>query len=138
MAQVLSMISIEGRTPLPGILLEAIIALFLIAIGSFDTLVYGLSFAGWIFYGSAVMAVPILRYRLPDRPRPYKVRRQVNILAVRNVLYFVYKLPLNSAIYILCSMPFYNTFHSIQATGVHHLQDMKKSTYSYYKFTLLD
>ncbi|XP_033638817.1 b(0,+)-type amino acid transporter 1-like [Asterias rubens] len=42
----------------------AIIAVFLIAVGSFDTLVYGLSFAGWIFYGSAVLAVPILRYRL--------------------------------------------------------------------------
>ncbi|XP_033638357.1 b(0,+)-type amino acid transporter 1-like isoform X2 [Asterias rubens] len=73
MAQVLSMISIKRRTPLPGIFLEAIIAVFLIAVGSFDTLVYGLSFAGWIFYGSAVLAVPILRYRLPDRPRPFKV-----------------------------------------------------------------
>ncbi|XP_022096463.1 b(0,+)-type amino acid transporter 1-like isoform X2 [Acanthaster planci] len=89
MAQFLSMISINRRTPLPGIGLEVLVALFLVAIGSFDTLLYGLSFAGWGFYGAAVMAVPVLRYRLPNRPRPFKVPIILPILVFLCSLYLI-------------------------------------------------
>ncbi|XP_038053071.1 b(0,+)-type amino acid transporter 1-like isoform X2 [Patiria miniata] len=118
MVHILSMISINRRTPLPGICLEVLIALFLIAIGSFDTLLYGLSFAGWGFYGAAVMAVPVLRYRQPDRPRPFKVPIILAMLVFICSLYLVISPFVNgpdieiiyACLFILSGLVFYFPF----------------------------
>ncbi|XP_038053138.1 b(0,+)-type amino acid transporter 1-like [Patiria miniata] len=118
MVQFLSMISVNRRTPLPGICLEVLISLFLIAIGSFDTLLYGLSFAGWGFYGASVLAVPVLRYRQPNRPRPFKVPIILAILVFICSLYLVISPFVNgpdieiiyACLFILSGLVFYFPF----------------------------
>jgi APA family basic amino acid/polyamine antiporter len=40
--------------------------------GSFDQLTDMLIFASFIFYGATTLGVFVLRYKMPDVPRPYK------------------------------------------------------------------
>jgi len=44
----------------------------LVLSGSFDQLTDMLVFASFIFYGATALGVFILRYKMPDTPRPYK------------------------------------------------------------------
>jgi len=55
-----------------AILYQAIWASVLILSGSFDQLTDMLIFASFIFYGATTLGVFILRYKMPDVPRPYK------------------------------------------------------------------
>jgi APA family basic amino acid/polyamine antiporter len=41
--------------------------------GTFDTLTDTLIFVSWIFYAAGAYGVFILRKKMPDAPRPYKV-----------------------------------------------------------------
>jgi len=41
--------------------------------GSFDTITDYVIFASWLFYMLGAMGVFILRKKMPDAPRPYKV-----------------------------------------------------------------
>ncbi len=47
--------------------------LVLAASGSYEQLYTYVIFAGWIFYGAAILAVIVLRRRRPDLRRPYRV-----------------------------------------------------------------
>jgi APA family basic amino acid/polyamine antiporter len=60
------------NTPSMAILYQAIWASVLILSGSFDQLTDMLIFASFIFYGATTLGVFILRYKMPDVPRPYK------------------------------------------------------------------
>lgn len=65
----------SGRqnTPINAILLQSLWASILIILGSFEQLVIYSGFALVIFSALAVGAVPILRQREPDLPRPYRI-----------------------------------------------------------------
>lgn len=60
------------NTPSTAIWYQAIWSSVLILSGSFDQLTDMLIFASFIFYGATTLGVFILRYRMPDVPRPYK------------------------------------------------------------------
>jgi APA family basic amino acid/polyamine antiporter len=61
------------RTLSFGIAAQAVWTALLVLSGSFETLApYGM-IAAWLFYGLAVAGVVILRRKLPDRPRPYRM-----------------------------------------------------------------
>jgi APA family basic amino acid/polyamine antiporter len=60
------------NTPSTAIWYQAIWASVLVLSGSFDQLTDMLIFASFIFYGATTLGVFILRYRMPDTPRPYK------------------------------------------------------------------
>ncbi len=61
------------NTPSYALLMQAFWASMLVLSGSFDQLTDMLIFASFIFYGATTLGVFILRYRMPDAPRPYKV-----------------------------------------------------------------
>ena len=52
---------------------QALWACLLVLSGTFDQLTDMLIFAAFIFYGATTLGVFILRKRMPDAPRPYKV-----------------------------------------------------------------
>ena len=61
------------KTPSVAILLQAIWSIVLVWSGSFDQLTDMLVFASFIFYGATALGVMLLRRKLPDLHRPYRV-----------------------------------------------------------------
>jgi len=61
------------NTPSFSLFIQAIWTSILVLSGSFDQLTDMLIFASFIFYGTTTLGVFILRYKMPNTPRPYKV-----------------------------------------------------------------
>jgi basic amino acid/polyamine antiporter, APA family len=61
------------QTPGNALLLQGIWTSMLVMSGSFDMLTDMLIFVSWFFYGMSALGVFILRRKMPDRDRPYKV-----------------------------------------------------------------
>jgi APA family basic amino acid/polyamine antiporter len=60
-------------TPANALLLHGLWTSLLVLSGSFDTLTDMLIFVSWLFYGLSALGVFILRKKMPDAPRPYRV-----------------------------------------------------------------
>jgi APA family basic amino acid/polyamine antiporter len=60
-------------TPSLAIVCGAAWTILLVLTGSYDTLYSYTILAGWIFYTMSVAAVSVLRRKLPDAPRPYRM-----------------------------------------------------------------
>ena len=63
----------KSNAPANSLILQGIWASVLVLSGTFDQLTDMIIFAVFIFYGATSLAVFILRRRMPDAPRPYKV-----------------------------------------------------------------
>lgn len=61
------------RTPANALMLQAIWTSLLVLSGTFDILTDMLIFISWIFYAAGAFGVFVLRKKMPDAPRPYKV-----------------------------------------------------------------
>lgn len=61
------------QTPSNALVLNAVWSCVLIFSGSFDTLTDMLIFVTWFFYGMSALGLFVLRFRMPDAARPYKV-----------------------------------------------------------------
>ncbi len=61
------------RTPGAALVAQGIWASILVLSGTFDQLTDMLIFVSWIFYAAAAYSVIILRKKMPDAPRPYRV-----------------------------------------------------------------
>ena len=61
------------NTPGNALWLNAIWTILLIISGSFDMLTDMLVFVSWFFYGMSALGLILLRIRMPEAPRPYKV-----------------------------------------------------------------
>ncbi|MBI1807663.1 MAG: amino acid permease [Ignavibacteria bacterium] len=60
------------RTPIPSLLVQALLACMLILTGTFDQLTTYVVFASWIFYAMSCGAVFLLRKKSPNVHRSYK------------------------------------------------------------------
>ena len=63
----------NAHVPAHSLLYQGIWACVLVLSGTFDQLTDMIIFAVFIFYGATTLGVFILRNRMPDAPRPYKV-----------------------------------------------------------------
>lgn len=63
----------KARSPVRSLLYQCIWACLLVLSGTFDQLTDMVIFAVFIYYGATTLGVFILRRRMPDAPRPYKV-----------------------------------------------------------------
>jgi len=61
------------RTPGTSLVLQGIWASLLTLTGTFDQLTTYVIFASWVFYALGAFGVFVLRRKMPDAPRPYKV-----------------------------------------------------------------
>jgi basic amino acid/polyamine antiporter, APA family len=61
------------HTPGASLVVQGIWSVLLLFTGTFDTLTDMLIFISWIFYAAGAYGVFILRKKMPDAPRPYKV-----------------------------------------------------------------
>jgi APA family basic amino acid/polyamine antiporter len=85
------------HTPSASLVVQGIWSVLLLFSGTFDTLTDMLIFASWIFYAAGAYGVFVLRRKMPDAPRPYKVPGYPIIpwifvlLAVVYLVFTVYK-----------------------------------------------
>jgi len=63
----------KAKTPANSLILQGIWASVLVLSGTFDQLTDMIIFAVFFFYGATALGVFILRRKMPDAPRPYKV-----------------------------------------------------------------
>lgn len=63
----------KHNTPSTAVIYQAVIASVLVLSGSFDQLTDMLVFASFIVYGATALGVFVLRHKMPDVHRPYKV-----------------------------------------------------------------
>jgi APA family basic amino acid/polyamine antiporter len=60
-------------TPHTSLVVQGILSSVLVMSGSFDTITDYVIFATWFFYMLTALGVIVLRKKMPDAPRPYKV-----------------------------------------------------------------
>ncbi len=70
-----SMASVHPRfaTPHISLIVQALWSCVLVLSGSFETLTDMLIFVSWIYYAMSAYGVFVLRRKMPDAPRPYRV-----------------------------------------------------------------
>jgi APA family basic amino acid/polyamine antiporter len=61
------------QSPSNALIWQCVWSCFLVFTGTFDMLTEMLIFVSWAFYGLAAFGVFVLRRRMPDAPRPYRV-----------------------------------------------------------------
>ena len=61
------------HTPAASLVVQGVWSVLLLFSGTFDMLTDTLIFVSWIFYAAGAYGVFVMRRKLPDAPRPYKV-----------------------------------------------------------------
>jgi APA family basic amino acid/polyamine antiporter len=61
------------RTPHHALVVQGVWSAFLVLLADYEQLFTYTVFAGWLFYALTSLGVIILRHKLPDLPRPYRV-----------------------------------------------------------------
>jgi APA family basic amino acid/polyamine antiporter len=69
-----SQVDRNHHTPYAALWLQCIVSSLFILTGSFDMLADLFVFVSWIFYGFAAYGIFILRKKMPDAVRPYKLK----------------------------------------------------------------
>jgi APA family basic amino acid/polyamine antiporter len=69
----LSKVHPKFSTPHTSLVVQGIWSAILVLSGSFDTITDYVIFAAWLFYMLGAYGVIVLRKKMPDTPRPYKV-----------------------------------------------------------------
>lgn len=64
----------RNHTPFASLWLQAAWSVVFVMTGSFDMLMDMFVFVTWIFYGFAAYGIIILRKKMPDAPRPYRLK----------------------------------------------------------------
>lgn len=87
----------NSQVPENSLLYQCVWAVILVFSGTFDQLTDMIIFAVFIYYGATTLGVFILRKRMPDAPRPYKVWGYPVVPAI---------------VLIFCAVLFINTIYS--------------------------
>lgn len=87
----------DKHVPANSLLYQCVWACILVLSGTFDQLTDMIIFAVFIYYGATTLGVFILRKRMPDAPRPYKVWGYPVVPAI---------------VIIFCACLVYNTIYS--------------------------
>jgi APA family basic amino acid/polyamine antiporter len=109
----------KHRTPGVSILVQGIWASLIAMTGTFDQITDMLIFVSWIFYGLGAFGVFIMRKKMPDSPRPYKVIGYpvlpiIFVLCATFFVVFSFKENIRNAVFglllVVIGIPFYFYF----------------------------
>jgi APA family basic amino acid/polyamine antiporter len=78
------------KTPGNALIIQGIWSSILVFSGTFDTLTDMLIFVSWIFYALGAFGIFVLRKKMPDTPRPYKVWGYPFIPAIFTIFAFLF------------------------------------------------
>ncbi|RDD44098.1 b(0,+)-type amino acid transporter 1 [Trichoplax sp. H2] len=115
--KVLSMIQRDRLTPMPAIIFQAFISIILLIPNDFNSLINYFSFSAWLFYGTTFVSLIVLRRRMPDADRPFKVFIIIPMIMVGIACYLVIapivQAPVEAliaSIFIIAGIPVYYAF----------------------------
>ena len=109
------------HTPANALWLQAIWAIIMVFIGSFDMLMDMFVFISWIAYGFAAYGIFILRKKMPDADRPYKLKGYPYlpiIFILFSTLYVVITLYNDISNYIDGKSPIINSVFGLTLTAI--------------------
>ncbi|CAH1997380.1 unnamed protein product [Acanthoscelides obtectus] len=117
MPELLTMIQTKMLTPLPSVLVMAILSLLYLVVSDIDALINYVGFATWLSIGASVFCIPWLRWKRPELDRPIKVNLFWPVLYLACTV-FVTAVPMVASPYetgmgllmILSSVPVYFVF----------------------------
>jgi APA family basic amino acid/polyamine antiporter len=121
------------RTPARSLIFQCVLASLMALTGTFEELTNLFIFAGWIFYGLAVIALFRLRYTEPNMPRPYRCWGYPIVpgLFVAGALALTVNIWLNrpgrssiGLLLILAGLPFYRYW--TKGTSAHAAVDLQR------------
>lgn len=87
--ELLSFVHVRLLTPMPSIIFTCCIALVMIGISNIGTLVDFFSFTAWLFYGTTVASLLVMRYTKRDEKRVIKLPIVIPILFLLCAIYLV-------------------------------------------------
>ncbi|ESP01874.1 hypothetical protein LOTGIDRAFT_225086 [Lottia gigantea] len=87
--EILSYVHCKNFTPLPSMLCTIFISLLMIIPGDIGGLIDLFSFTAWCFYGMTFLSLIILRFKMKNKERPYKVPIVIPIVLVLISIYLV-------------------------------------------------
>ncbi|XP_067652380.1 b(0,+)-type amino acid transporter 1-like isoform X2 [Haliotis asinina] len=87
--EILSYIQVKQLTPLPSMIFTIFISILMIIPGDIGSLIDFFSFTAWMFYGMTFLSLIVLRFKMKDAPRPYKVPIPIPIIMFLVSLYLV-------------------------------------------------
>nr|XP_022909963.1 b(0,+)-type amino acid transporter 1-like isoform X2 [Onthophagus taurus] len=82
MLKSMSFVHVKRLTPAPAVVTQGIITFIFIVIGNIMQLIEMASYLMWIFYGTAMVALLMLRKTMADVPRPYRVPTIIPIFII--------------------------------------------------------
>ena len=110
----IAMINVRHKTPIPAVLLMAIVTFLFCFVDNIFLLLNFFSFVKWLYCGLAVGGLLYLRIKDPDRPRPYKVNILVAVAFLLTCVFLVIagvlEAPIDAAIgiaFVVSSIPVY-------------------------------
>ncbi|XP_072135446.1 Y+L amino acid transporter 2-like isoform X1 [Mobula birostris] len=71
--QILAMIHVTRFTPIPALLINGLLAIIYLSVEDIYRLIYYFSFSHWFFIGLTITGQLYLRWKEPNRPRPFKI-----------------------------------------------------------------
>ncbi|XP_006167728.1 b(0,+)-type amino acid transporter 1 isoform X2 [Tupaia chinensis] len=87
--RLLSMVHVHRLTPAPALMFTTALALVLVILGNFSTIVNFLSCLAWLTNGITISCLLYLRMKKKNLPRPYKVPTFIPAITVLASLYLV-------------------------------------------------
>ena len=85
----LAMLHTRFGTPLPAIVFRGSLALLMLIPSDVSVLISWFGFGIWIFYLATFVSMIVLRFKLPNKPRPYKVHASIPTIMILVSVYFV-------------------------------------------------
>lgn len=108
------LVSKRSKTPVPSLAFLGTCAFVCVWPSDIGDLIQYVGFLSWIFWGLCFLAVIILRYKMPDIDRPFKVPLAIPVVALLTSLYLIggslYASPVTSAMWLavaLAALPVY-------------------------------
>ncbi|GFO25003.1 Y+l amino acid transporter 1 [Plakobranchus ocellatus] len=82
MPDVVSWVHVSSKTPLISVCFRCLVAILLVCVATGQELLRFNMFTVWLFHGSSILALLILRYKNKKKKRPYKVDIWIPVLVV--------------------------------------------------------
>ncbi|XP_063713395.1 b(0,+)-type amino acid transporter 1-like [Symsagittifera roscoffensis] len=87
--RILSFCHVDFQTPVLGVIVTVFVSTLYVLAGDFNDLLEYFSFAAWVFYFITVLGLIVLRFKMPDEHREFKVPIFIPVIFCVCALYLI-------------------------------------------------
>ncbi|KAI8790983.1 cystine/glutamate transporter, partial [Biomphalaria glabrata] len=89
MPDVVSWVHVRSKTPLITVALRCVIAIVVMCVADGQELLRFYIFTVWLFHGSSILALLVLRFKKKNKKRPYKVDLWIPVVVVIGIVFLL-------------------------------------------------